>query len=138
MTYSIETDKDKLDVHKIHQYICNESYWGKGRTLEEVETTILNSFCFGMYDQNGNQIGFARLVTDYILFAYIMDVIIFSEFQGNGYGKKLVEHIMLHEIIKKVKTVALKTKDAHALYARHGFKAVGDSAFWMSIDKLIL
>ena len=91
-----------------------------------------------MYDQNDNQIGFTRLVTDYVLFAYLMDVIIFPEYQGSGYGKKLVAHIMSHEIIKKVKTVALKTKDAHELYAKHGFKVVGDSPMWMSIDKLIL
>ena len=138
MTNYISTDKRKLDVDKIQQYISTESYWGKGRTLEDVQTTIDNSFCFGMYDEHNNQIGFARLVTDYILFAYIMDVIIFTEYQGNGYGKIMVDHIMNHELIKKVKTVALKTKDAHSLYERHGFKKVGDSAFWMSIDKIKL
>tara|TARA_R110000765_G_scaffold163614_1_gene268532 strand:- start:195 stop:611 length:417 start_codon:yes stop_codon:yes gene_type:complete len=138
MSIYISTDKGKLDVSKIHQYISVESYWGKERTIAEVKTTIENSFCFGMYDQNDNQIGFTRLVTDYVLFAYLMDVIIFPEYQGSGYGKKLVAHIMSHEIIKKVKTVALKTKDAHELYAKHGFKVVGDSPMWMSIDKLIL
>ncbi len=138
MSIVISTDKNKLDIHKIQQYIGVESYWGKGRTVEEVKTTIDNSFCFGLYDEYGNQMGFSRVVTDQILFAYLMDVIIFTEYQGKGYGKKLVDYMMDHELIKKVKTVALKTKDAHSLYERHGFKKVGDSDFWMSIDKIKL
>ncbi len=138
MSIVISTDKNKLDIHKIQQYIGVESYWGKGRTVEEVKTTIDNSFCFGLYDEYGNQMGFSRVVTDKILFAYLMDVIIFTEYQGKGYGKKLVDYMMNHELIKKVKTVALKTKDAHSLYERHGFKKVGDSDFWMSIDKIKL
>lgn len=138
MAVVISTEKSKLDIHKIQQYICVESYWGKDRTLDEVKTTIENSVCFGLYDENGNQMGFSRVVTDQILFAYFMDVIIFPEYQGNGYGKQLVDYMMNHEIIKKVKTVALKTKDAHSLYERYGFKKVGDSDFWMSIDKIKL
>ncbi|QXP54400.1 GNAT family N-acetyltransferase [Cellulophaga sp. HaHa_2_95] len=138
MSFVISTDKDKLDIKKIHQYISVESYWGVGRTIEEVKTTIDHSFCFGIYDKNGEQIGFSRVVTDQILFAYLMDVIIFTKYQGNGYGKHLVDFMMNHELIKKVKTIALKTKDAHSLYERHGFKKVGNSDFWMSIDKIKL
>lgn len=138
MANYIATDKSKLDIDKIYQYISTASYWGKGRTLEEVQTTIANSFCFGLYDAHDNQIGFARLVTDYVLFAYIMDVIVFPEYQGRGFGKEIIAYIMNHDILKKVKTVALKTKDAHSLYERYGFKKVGDSVFWMAIDKIKL
>ncbi|WP_405265978.1 GNAT family N-acetyltransferase [Cellulophaga sp. Ld12] len=138
MSFVISTDKDKLDIKKIHQYISVESYWGVGRTIEEVKTTIDHSFCFGIYDKYGEQIGFSRVVTDQILFAYLMDVIIFTKYQGNGYGKHLVDFMMNHVLIKKVKTIALKTKDAHSLYERHGFKKVGNSDFWMSIDKIKL
>ncbi|ADV51395.1 GCN5-related N-acetyltransferase [Cellulophaga algicola DSM 14237] len=138
MSVKFSTDKSKLDLDKIQQYISNESYWGEGRTLEEVKITIDNSFCFGLYTENGAQIAFSRVVTDHILFAYLMDVIVFTEFQGKGYGKQLVEYIMTNELLKKVKTIALKTKDAHSLYERYGFKKVGDSEFWMSIDKIKL
>jgi N-acetylglutamate synthase-like GNAT family acetyltransferase len=138
MSIVISTDKSKLDVHKIQQYIGVESYWGQGRTVEEVKTTIENSFCFGLYDESGNQMGFSRIVTDYVAFAYLMDVIIFTNYQGQGYGKQLVDYMMNHDLLKQVKTVALKTKDAHSLYERHGFKKVGDSDFWMSIDKIKL
>ncbi|MCP4975500.1 MAG: GNAT family N-acetyltransferase [Maribacter sp.] len=132
------TEKEKLDVHKIQEYICNISYWGRGRTIEEVKTTIKNSICFGMYDSNGEQLAFARVVTDYLFFGYIMDVIVFKEHQGKGYGKALVEFIMKHKVVSKLKTIALKTKDAQSFYQKFAFKAIGDSELWMANDKLIL
>lgn len=132
------TDKEKLNIQRIHGYICNLSYWGRGRTIEEVEKTIEHSLCFGLYDASNEQMGFARLVTDYLLFGYIMDFIVFEEFQGKGYGKKFLEFIMDHQVVSKLKTVALKTKDAHDLYEKFGFQRISDSDLWMSIDKLKL
>lgn len=136
--FYITTDKEKLNIHRIHDYISNISYWGRGRTIEEVEKTIEHSLCFGLYDTTNGQMGFARVVTDYLLFGYIMDVIVFEEFQGKGYGKKLLEFIMEHPAVNNLKTVALKTKDAHDMYQKVGFKRIGDSDLWMSIDKLKL
>jgi GNAT superfamily N-acetyltransferase len=135
MKYYISTDKSLLQLEPIHEFITNHSYWGKGRTLAEVQGTIENSLCFGMYTMADEQIGFARVVTDYVFFGYFMDVIIFKKFQGKGYGKKFLEFILEHEVIKRLKTLALKTKDAHMLYEKFGFKKVGDSPLWMAIDK---
>lgn len=135
MDFYISTDKNKLNINAIQQYISIESYWGKGRTKEETQMTIDNSLCFGLYDRNDDQMGFARIVTDYVVFAYLMDIIIFPKYQGNGLGKKLVDHIMACELIQRVTTIALKTKDAHNLYKRVGFKTVGNSELWMSIDR---
>ncbi|EAR01231.1 GNAT family N-acetyltransferase [Maribacter sp. HTCC2170] len=134
----ISTEKEKLDTNKIQAYISNISYWGRGRTLEEVETTIKNSICFGMYDSLDEQIAFARVVTDQLFFGYIMDVIVFEEYQGQGCGKDLVEHIMNHEVVSRLKTIALKTKDAQEFYRKFDFKSIGDSELWMANDKLIL
>jgi N-acetylglutamate synthase-like GNAT family acetyltransferase len=132
--YFISTEKKLLKVNAIKTFIADE-YWGDGRTLEDVEKTIKNSYCFGIYTSDKEQIGFGRVVTDYIYFGYFMDVIIFEKFQGKGYGKILVEHMLKDDVIKNLKTIALKTKDAQGLYERYGFKTIGDSPLWMSIDK---
>ncbi|MFT6370841.1 MAG: N-acetylglutamate synthase-like GNAT family acetyltransferase [Maribacter sp.] len=132
--FFISNDKSLLNVHAIKHFIADE-YWTDGRTVEDVEKTISNSYCFGMYTLENEQIGFARVVTDYIYFGYFMDFIIFTKFQGKGYGKKLVEHMLKDDIVKSLKTVALKTKDAHSFYERIGFKQIGNSPVWMSIDK---
>ena len=135
--FFISNDKSLLDVSAIKNFIADE-YWGDGRSIADVETTIKNSYCFGIYRLDKEQIGFARVVTDYIYFGYIMDVIIFDKFQGKGYGKILIAHVLNDDIIKPLKTIALKTKDAHSLYERYNFKKIGNSPLWMSIDKQIL
>jgi len=134
----ISTEKDRLNVKKIQTYISNVSYWGRGRTFEEVQTTIKNSLCFGMYNSKDEQIAFARVVTDHLFFGYIMDVIVFEGHQGQGYGKHLIQHIMNHEVVSKLKTIALKTKDAQEFYNKFDFKSIGESELWMANDKLKL
>ena len=138
MKIFISTDETLLDVDLIHKYVSTISYWGSGRTIEEVHGTIENSFCFGMYNEANVQMGFARLVTDYVTFGYLMDVIVFDEYQGKGYGKELIEFILNHDMVKKLKTIALKTKDAHGLYEKFEFSKIGNSDLWMSNDKVKL
>jgi hypothetical protein len=79
---SISTDKAKLDVPFI-QHFLKDIYWAAGRTIDEVQRTIDASFCFGIY-LDGKQIGFARVVTDYVVFAYLMDVFIDEAHRGKG------------------------------------------------------
>ena len=74
--------------------------------------------------------------TDGLVFAYIMDVVVFDPHKGKGLGKKLVQHILDRSDVKKVNTVALKTMDAHSFYEALGFKNVGDSKMWMSIERV--
>lgn len=116
----ISTDKKKLDIKGIHNYLSNESYWAKGRTLETVQRSIENSLCFGVYSEN-RQVGFARVITDYAVFAWLLDVFILPEYQGKGYGKKLVEAIMSYNNLQGLRRWGLGTEDAHGLYKQFGF-----------------
>lgn len=115
----ISTDKNKLDINLIHQFLTI-AYWSDGRTIEEVRKTIDNSLCFGLY-LNNNQIGFARIVTDYTIFAYLMDVFILPEFRGKGYSKLLIKVINEEPQLQSCKMWMLKTKDAHNLYKHFGY-----------------
>ncbi|WP_297099517.1 GNAT family N-acetyltransferase [uncultured Draconibacterium sp.] len=116
----ISTDKAKLNIQVIHNYLSNESYWAKGRSLETVRRSIENSLCFGIYSEN-KQVGFARVITDYAVFAWLLDVFILPEYQGKGYGKKLVEAIMTHPDLQGLRRWGLGTDDAHGLYKQFGF-----------------
>jgi len=123
MEYSISTDKTKLNVEAIHDYLCHKSYWAKGRSLERVKKSIENSICFGLYDSNNNMLGFARVITDYVVFAYLMDLFIFEAHQGNGLGTKLVKHIVEQPELQ-VRLWFLGTSDAHGLYQKFGFSGL--------------
>lgn len=135
MKIAISTDKEKLDVHAIYNFMHMETYWARERSMEDVQLTIKHSLCFGMYDLFDKQIGFARVVTDFVVFAYLMDVVIFKSFQGRGLGKQLIQFILDHESLKKVQTFALKTRDAQGLYKQFGFHKVGDSELWMAKEQ---
>ena len=115
----ISTDKNKLNAEMIHSFLT-ETYWAKGRTIEEVEKSVKNSLCFGVYLDN-NQIGFARVLTDYVVFAYIMDVFILPEYRGNDYSKQLMKVIIEYSELQSCTTWMLKTSDAHGLYKQFGF-----------------
>lgn len=104
----------------IHDFVTH-SYWGKGRTIEEVKQTIKHSLCFGVY-QNEKQIGFAWIATDYTVFVYVMDVFILPEYRGNGYSKQLMETVVKDEELQKCRVWLLKTLDAHGLYKQFGFQ----------------
>lgn len=119
--YFISTDKSKLDVAVIHDFLCNRSYWAGGRMLEIVQKSIDNSLCFGAYDKEGHLQGFARVITDFGILAYLLDVFVLEEHRGIGIGKQLVKAIVEYPELKDVRVWRLDTKDAHGLYKKFGF-----------------
>ena len=117
---TVSTDKSKLDVPFI-QHFLKDIYWAAGRTIAEVQTTIAHSFCFGIY-LGDKQIGFARVITDYVVFAYVMDVFITEEYRGKGYSSLLIDNMMNEPQLKNIQIWRLATTDAHFLYQKFGFK----------------
>lgn len=131
MNYHISNDKTQLDVPLIHDYLSNRSYWGQGRTLQTVETSIRHSLCFGVFDEENKQAGFARVVTDYVLVAWLMDLFILEDHRGRGLSKLLMTAIMEHPDLQNIKRWGLATADAHALYEQFGFTALSKPEIMM-------
>jgi N-acetylglutamate synthase-like GNAT family acetyltransferase len=119
---TVSTDKSKLDINVIHGFL-SESYWAKGRTQEQVKQSIENAICFGIYLKN-NQIGFARVLSDKVAFAYLMDVFILEKYRGNGFSQALLTAIFNNQELKNVSKWFLATRDAHGLYRKFGFREV--------------
>jgi GNAT superfamily N-acetyltransferase len=116
----VSTNKEKLNISFIQQFL-KDIYWAAGRTIEEVQRTIDSSVCFGIY-LDDIQIGFGRVITDYVVFAYMMDVFIAEEHRGKGYSSVLISAMMEEPLLKEVKIWRLATKDAHFLYEKFGFR----------------
>jgi GNAT superfamily N-acetyltransferase len=120
----ISTDKSKLNVGAIHNYLCNESYWAKNIPVETVIKSIDGSCCFGLYVKENSitkQIGFARVVTDHATFGYLADVFIIDTYRGKGLSKLMMETIMKCPDLQGLRRWLLATKDAHGLYTKFGF-----------------
>ncbi len=120
----------------IHGFLST-SYWAKDRSVETIQKSIDHSLCFGVYFDN-EQIGFARVMSDRTIFAYIMDVFIVEQYQGNGYSKQLMQAILDHEELRPVENWFLRTMDAQGLYAQFGFVQTEYPERTMSKRKLII
>lgn len=119
LEYLISSDPKRLDPEYIHAYL-SQSYWAKGRTLDEVKSCIKHSLNFGVFVDD-KQVGYARVVTDYTLFAYMFDVFIDPKLQGKGLGRALIKTVLEHPELQNIKRWQLGTLDAHGLYTAFGF-----------------
>ena len=128
--YTISTDRSLLDVDLIQDFISNRSYWGRGRSREVVERSIENSLAFGIY-KGDEQVGFARVVTDYATFAWVADVFVVPEHRGGGLSKWLMQVIIAHPQLQGFRRWVLATKDAHGLYEQFGFIKLHRPERWM-------
>ncbi|CAM4412567.1 GNAT family N-acetyltransferase [Vibrio agarivorans] len=130
--YRISTDNNELNLDVVFDFI-SDSYWAKGIPRERVEKSVKHSLCFGVYDARGEQVGFARLITDRATFAYLSDVFILSEHRGKGLSKWLVEVIISHPDLQGLRRIVLATHDAHGLYAQYGFEPLSHTENFMQI-----
>ncbi|MFA9272010.1 MAG: GNAT family N-acetyltransferase [Baekduiaceae bacterium] len=131
--YEISTARERLDLDAIHAFLSTDAYWSPGVPRDVVERAIAHSIPFGLYAPGGAQAGFARVVTDRAVFAYIADVFVLPEHRGRGLGVRLVETILAHPDLQGLRRIELQTLDAHGLYAQCGFSPAGDPARIMEI-----
>ena len=118
--FLIGTDAARLDLDVIHRFLSTRSYWAEGVPREVVARSIANSLCFGVYD-GAQQVGFARVISDYATFAYLADVFIIESYRGRGLSKALMETVLSHPHLQGLRRWTLGTADAHGLYRKFGF-----------------
>jgi ribosomal protein S18 acetylase RimI-like enzyme len=111
------------DFEYIHKSL-SKSYWAKSRTFAENQIAFKNSLAFVLSDDQGQRIGFARVVTDYTVFAYLGDVYIDEHYRGRGLGKFLINTILKDPKLCDVRQFILKTSNAHELYRKFGFTEI--------------
>jgi GNAT superfamily N-acetyltransferase len=132
-SYEISTDPARLDIDAIHAFLT-QSYWSPGIPRATVARAISHSLCFGAFCE-GQQVGFARVVTDRTTFAYLCDVYVLDAHRGRGLAKQLMDRVVQHPDLQGLRRMMLATRDAHGLYARYGFKPLAAPGVMMEIHK---
>ncbi|SKA08616.1 GNAT family N-acetyltransferase [Consotaella salsifontis] len=122
--FTVSTDPAHLDRDMIANFLANEAYWSPGIDRATVERAIDGSLTFGLYDTEGRQVGFARVITDATRFAYLCDLFVLASHRGKGLGRFLAEAILGHPELATIAKWLLTTADAHGLYAQLGFRAL--------------
>lgn len=123
--YTISTDRQRLNLNVIHGFISERSYWAQGIPRAVMGRAIRHSLNFGVYRGN-EQVGFARVITDYATHAYLCDVFISEEYRGRGLSKWLVATMLAHPALQGLRRWFLLTRDAQELYRQFGFSESPD------------
>ncbi|MFT4204982.1 MAG: GNAT family N-acetyltransferase [Chitinophagaceae bacterium] len=128
--FLITTDKTKLDVVAIHDFLSKYSGWSDNIPFDKVKTAIDNSLNFGLF-HNGKQIGFARVISDFSTIAYLGDIYILDNYRGQGLSKKLMDCVMAHPNLQGLRRWILLTSTADWLYEKYGFVKVPKPELYM-------
>jgi len=132
--FLISTDPARLDLDVIHGFLTN-CYWAKGIPRNLVARSIERSLCFGIYDGNGAQIGFARVMSDFATIAYLGDVFVLESHRGRGLSKWMMECITHHPSLQGLRRWILLTRDTHQLYAKFGFTPLKSAERYMELHR---
>jgi GNAT superfamily N-acetyltransferase len=132
--YEISTDRSRLDIALIHDFL-RSSYWARGIPRAIVEKSIRHSLCFGAF-LGLQQVGFARVISDFAAVAHIADVFVVPEHRGRGISKLLMRAILDHPELQGLRRFFLATRDAHGLYAQFGFQPLTHPEQYMTIRKI--
>jgi GNAT superfamily N-acetyltransferase len=132
--WTLSADRRRVDLEWVHRALSCDSYWAQGVSLEAVRTSLENSLLFGAYldnDGHGQQVAFARVLTDGARVSYLADVYVEPRARGQGLGKSLVAFVFTHPVVERTRRMLLGTRDAHGLYERFGFVR-SDVDRWMT------
>jgi GNAT superfamily N-acetyltransferase len=127
--FTVSTDISKLDLEMICSFLSG-AYWANQRSGDTIKKSLEHSLCFGLY-QFDQQIGMARVITDYATFAYLCDVFVLEDYRGRGLGKFLMQTVLEYPELSGLRRFLLATRDAHGLYSQFGFEVLNAPDRWM-------
>lgn len=117
--YELDDDATRLQLDVIWNYLSTQAYWGRWRQRADLERQVAGSHLnLGCYAADGQQVGYARVISDGMSTAYLADVFVLPAHRGHQLGHALVEFALAHGPAWRW---LLHTKDAHGLYTQHGF-----------------
>ena len=129
--YETRTELSEMDLGRIHHWLSTDAYWALGRSRDNVERAAQNSLNFGLFTRDGQQVAYARVLTDRANFAWLCDVYVDRDHRGRGLGGRLVESVVGRLDELGVRRTLLSTKDAHEVYRASGFEPLPDPTTWM-------
>jgi len=134
--YEISTDPARLDAALVHEWLSQDSYWARGRPRAKHDRAVAGSLNFGVYDRaSGAQVGYARVVTDHATFAWLCDVYVAPAVRGKGIGVALTTAVRDRLEPLGLRRIMLATADAHAVYAKVGFRPLAKPEKWMLLGE---
>ncbi|GGV24733.1 GNAT family N-acetyltransferase [Streptomyces spectabilis] len=134
--YELSTDPARIDAGRVHHWLSTDAYWALGRPRAKQDAAIAGSLNFGVYETaSGDQVAYARVVTDRATFAWLCDVYVDRSVRGTGLGTALAAGIRDHLAAHGLRRILLATGDAHGVYEKIGFKGLQNPDMWMVLGE---
>ena len=130
--FTITTDKSKMNIVAIHDFLSKYSGWCDNIPFDRVKTSIDNSLNFGLF-HNDKQIGFARIISDFSTIAYLGDIYVLDTYRGQGLSKKLMDTVIEHPNLQGLRRWILLTSTADWLYEKYGFTKLPKPELYMEL-----
>jgi len=133
--YVVTDDRDVIDRDRLFGWLESSYWWSGGLHRSVFDAAVEHSLCFSAVTRDGTFVGFGRMVTDRATFAYWADVYVDPAHRGRGLGRALTHAALEHPALATCRRILLATRDAHAVYARHGFSPLADPTVFMEISR---
>ncbi|MBU3064423.1 GNAT family N-acetyltransferase [Nocardia sp. NEAU-G5] len=129
MAYRLGTDSAVLDFAVVWRHLSTETYWSRGRTLDQVEDEFTTAWRVVTAHESttGMLAGFARAISDGIGSALLADVFVASDHRRRGLGKLILNHMIDAGPGREFGWI-LFTHNAHKLYEEFGFERIDSLA----------
>ncbi|GGY10336.1 GNAT family N-acetyltransferase [Streptomyces djakartensis] len=132
--YELSTDPGRIDRGRVHHWLSTDAYWALGRPREKQDGAIAGSLNFGVYEAvSGEQVAYARVITDRATFGWLCDVYVDRSVRGKGVGSALVAAVRDELRSYGVRRILLATHDAHGVYEKLGFAELEHPEQWMAL-----
>lgn len=119
--YEVDDNRERLNIDAICRFLLHEAYWHRWRRRADIEQQLRHSWrCVGLYTDDGQQVGFARAVSDRVALGYLADLYVLPEHRGRGLGLLLARELVDAPEARAMRWM-LHTADAHGLYEKLGF-----------------
>jgi GNAT superfamily N-acetyltransferase len=128
---TLSTDPKNLDIKTICDFLA-QSYWADTRSRATIERSLKNSLVFAVFDLD-RQVAMARVVSDYATFAWVCDVFVQPDYRGRGISKWLMEEILAHPDLQRLRRWVLVSSTARGLYSQFGFSPLQNPERWMEL-----
>jgi hypothetical protein len=133
--YYISTDNEKMDILLIQRFLNKRNDWAKSWSFEDVEKCLMHSICFGVFNQDRLQVGFARVITDYMALGHILDFFIIESHHGLGLSRELISGIINHEELGFIRKWMISTSHRKKFYQQFGFTALAKPQEFMELTR---
>lgn len=132
--YEISSDPARIDADRVHRWLSTDAYWALERPQEKQDRAIDGSLNFGVYEVlSGEQMAYARVVTDRATFAWLCNVYVDPSVRGKGLGTALVGAVREELRSYGIRRILLATHDAHGVYEKLGFAPLERPDQWMAL-----